>query len=135
MDSRGLQKSVHNYNQEFCFNSSYMIVHVHERSVIETRQSKATTPEDNSLFLKRKRRAASGRTQTRNILHTRQTLYQLNHRGSSAGQAESVRLYALRALKSMLCKGVHCTLAQCCMGLLSGSEHVHVHVFHYQCSY
>ena len=33
---------------------------VHERSVIETRQSKATTPEDNSLFLKRKRRAASG---------------------------------------------------------------------------
>ena len=34
-------------------------LHVHERSVIETRQSKVhvTTPEDNSLFLKRKRRA------------------------------------------------------------------------------
>ena len=28
----------------------YMYVHVHERSVIETRQSKATTPEDNSSF-------------------------------------------------------------------------------------
>ena len=54
-------------------------VHVHERSVIETRQSKATTPEDNSLFLKRKRRAASGGTRTRNVLHTRQTLYQLSH--------------------------------------------------------
>ena len=30
-------------------------VHVHERSVIETRQSKATMPEDNSLFLKREK--------------------------------------------------------------------------------
>ena len=29
-------------------------------SVNETRQSKASTPEDNSSFLKRKRRAASG---------------------------------------------------------------------------
>ena len=48
----------------------------HERSVIETRQSKATMPEDNS---KRKRRAASGGTQTHDILHTRQTLYQLSH--------------------------------------------------------
>ena len=27
------------------------ILHIHERSVIGTRQSKATTPEDNSLFL------------------------------------------------------------------------------------
>ena len=34
---------------------------VPERSVIETRQCKATAPEDNSLFLKRKRRTASGR--------------------------------------------------------------------------
>ena len=28
------------------------------------------TPEDNSLFLKRKRRAASGGTRTRDVLHT-----------------------------------------------------------------
>ena len=48
-------------------------IHVHEQSVIETRQSKATTLEDNSLFLKRKRRAASGGTQTHDVLHTRQT--------------------------------------------------------------
>ena len=32
----------------------------HVCSVIETRQSKATTPKDNSFFLKRKRRAVSG---------------------------------------------------------------------------
>ena len=47
--------------------------------VIETRQSKATTPEDNSIFPKRKRRAASGGIQTRDVLRTRQTLYQLSH--------------------------------------------------------
>ena len=49
-------------------------------------------PEDNSLFLKRKRRAASGRTRTHDVLHTRQTFYQLSHRGSSAGQAESLNV-------------------------------------------
>ena len=65
-------------------------MYIHERSVTETRQSKATTAEDNSLFIKRKRRAASGGIQTRDILCTRQTLYQLNHRGSSAGQAKSL---------------------------------------------
>ena len=62
---------------------------VHVNSVNETRQSKATMPADHSFFLKRKRRAASGGIQTRNTLRTRQTLYQLSHRGSSAGQAES----------------------------------------------
>ena len=65
----------------------YFKVRVHERSVIETRQTKATTPEDNSLFLKRKRRAASGGTQTHDVLHTRQTLYQLSHQGSSCSWA------------------------------------------------
>ena len=65
---------------------------LYERSVIETSQSKATTPEDNPLFLKRKRRAASGGTQSRDVLHTRQTLYQLSHWGSSAGQAESLNV-------------------------------------------
>ena len=65
---------------------------VHEQSVIETRQSKATTPEDNSFFPKRKRRAASGRIQTHDVLRTRQTLYQLSHQGSSAGHAESLNV-------------------------------------------
>ena len=49
-------------------------------------------PEDNSLFLKRKRRAASDGTRTRDVLHTRQTLYQLSHQCSSAGQAESLNV-------------------------------------------
>ena len=43
--------------------------------VIETRQSKATTPRDNYSFLKRKRRAASGGIRTHNVLRTRQTLH------------------------------------------------------------
>ena len=64
---------------------------IHVNSVNETRQSKATTPKDKSFFFKRKGRAASGGIRTHNILHTRQTLYQLSHRGSSAGQAESLQ--------------------------------------------
>ena len=44
------------------------------------------------FFLKRKRRAASGGTRTRDVLHTVQMLYQLSHRGSSAGQAESLNV-------------------------------------------
>ena len=67
------------------------VLYMNDQSV-ETRQSKATTPEDNSFFLKRKRRAASGGTQTCDVLHTRQTLYQLSHRGSSAGQAKSLNV-------------------------------------------
>ena len=43
-------------------------------------------PKDNS------RRAASGGIRTHNVLRTRQTLYQLSHRGSSAGQAESLNV-------------------------------------------
>ena len=43
------------------------------------------------FFSKRKRRAASGGTRTRGVLCSRQTLYQLSHRGSSAGQAESLK--------------------------------------------
>ena len=56
-------------------------------SVIETGQRKAT-PFSTPLFLKRKRTASGGI----GILHTRQTLYQLSHRGSSAGQAESLNV-------------------------------------------
>ena len=56
----------------------------------ETKQSKATIPKD-SFFLRGKKGATSGGIQTRDILRTRQTLYQLSHRGSSAGQAESLK--------------------------------------------
>ena len=52
-----------------------------------------TTPKDNSSFFpKRKRRAASGGIQTCDILCARQMFYQLSHRGSSAGQAESLNV-------------------------------------------
>ena len=44
------------------------------------------------FFPKRKRKASSGGTRTRDILCTRQTLYQLSHRGSSAGEAESLNV-------------------------------------------
>ena len=79
-----------------------MYMYLHERSVIETRQSKATTPEDNLCFLKRKRRAASGGVRTCDILRTRQMLYQLSHRGNSTGQVES-------------------------LNVMQGQRHVHVH--------
>ena len=70
-----------------------MYMYVHVCSCIETRQCKATTPKDNSSFFpKRKRRATSGGIQTCNILRARQTLYQLSHRGSSAGQAEPLNV-------------------------------------------
>ena len=45
---------------------------------------------ETTLFFLKRKRAASGGTRTRNILHTRQTLYQLSHQGSSAEQAESL---------------------------------------------
>ena len=48
-------------------------------------------PEDNSLFSQEKKWAASGGIRTHNVLHARRTLYQLSHRGSSAGQAESLK--------------------------------------------
>ena len=47
--------------------------------------SKATMPKYNSL-----KWAASSGIQARDVLRARQTLYQLSHRGSSAGQAESL---------------------------------------------
>ena len=51
----------------------------------------ATAPEDNSFFFQRKRRAASGGTRTRDVLRSRQMLYQLSHQSSSAGRAESLK--------------------------------------------
>ena len=68
-------------------------VHVHEQSVIETRQSRATTSEDNSFFSQeREQSCLRQRIQTCSALRTRQMLYQLSHRGSSAGQAESLNV-------------------------------------------
>ena len=64
--------------------------HVHEISANETRQIKATKPKDNSFFSLEKKRSCG--IQTRNILHTKQMLYQLSHRGSPAGQAESLKV-------------------------------------------
>ncbi len=68
----------------------FMHMYVHVESVTKTRHCKATTPEDNSFFPKKKR-TASGGTQTHGILHTVQMLYQLSHQGSPAGQAESFK--------------------------------------------
>ena len=54
---------------------AYMCMHVHilyvymYSPVMETRQLQATTPEDNSFFFQRKRRAALGGTRTRDVLH------------------------------------------------------------------
>ena len=59
-----------------------------EQSVIETRQSKTTAPEDSYLFTWKKN-AASGGIQTCDILRTRQILYQLSYWGSTGGQAKS----------------------------------------------
>ena len=75
----------------WCVCTHVMCVCAHVLVVNETRQSKATKPENNSFFLKRKWRTASGGIWTRNVLCTRQTLYQLSHKGSSAGQAESLK--------------------------------------------
>ena len=60
----------------------YSTCTVHVKSVMEARQCNATTPEKG---------AASGGTQTCNILHTMYMLYQLSYRGSSAEQAKSFK--------------------------------------------
>ena len=59
-----MQTSLHPPTSQtaYCTTCTF-VAHMHERSVIKTRQ-KATMPEDDSFFLKRKRRAASGRTCT-----------------------------------------------------------------------
>ena len=69
------------WRQQLSNCSPIIHMYVHVCSVIETRQNKATTPEDNfsSIFLKSKRRAASGGIRTRDVLRARQTLYQLSH--------------------------------------------------------
>ena len=93
---------------------------VHNQSL---RQGKAkqlclnTTP----FFPKRKRRAVPGAIRTRDILRVRQTLYQLSHRGSSAGQAE---LYT-RQRASLLMNSISVVRSMC------GSMYVYVYMYMY----
>ena len=74
-------------------------VHVHVQctrtcTCIISYRDKANASNDTRrqlFFSKRKRRAASGGTRTHDVLHSRQMLYQLSHRGSSAGRTESLK--------------------------------------------
>ena len=54
-------------------------------------KSKQRCPKTTLFFSERKRRAALSRIPTRNVLCSRQTLYQLSLQGSSAGRAESLK--------------------------------------------
>ena len=76
----------------------------------------AMTPEDNSFFSQRKRRAASGGTQTRDVLRSRQMLYQLSHRSSSAGRAESLKFIQGKWRLSLINR-------------VTQPQHVHVYVY------
>ena len=69
-------------------------VHVHDQSVIETRQRKATTPEDSSYMYAFSGKKRAGLEPATSCIPM---LYQLSHQGSSAGQA--------RVCKLGLCKG------------------------------
>ena len=64
----------------------------------------ATTPEDDSFFPKRKRRTTLGGTRTHDVLHSRQMLYQLSYRGSSAGWAESL-VYTANGVSPLINRG------------------------------
>ena len=68
--------------------TTYVLTHSMRQGKIKQLHPQKTTP---LFFLKRKRRAASGEIRTRNVLHARQTLYQLSHQGNSVGQAESLK--------------------------------------------
>ena len=54
----------------YMYNVHVLYMHMNGDAVIETRQGKATMPEDNSHFLKRER-TASGGIQTCDVLRTR----------------------------------------------------------------
>ena len=54
-------------------------------TVIETKQLRLKT----TLFFQEKKKSW---IRTRDVLHARQMLYHLSHRGSSAGQAESLNV-------------------------------------------
>ena len=67
--------------------------YTHVNSFKETRQSKQLRPKTTPFFSREKMSCLrpQGGIRTCNILRARQTLYQLSHRGSSAGQAESLK--------------------------------------------
>ena len=64
-------------------------VHATIRQGDKARQSNYT---QRQLFNFQKKMSCLGRDSSRNTLHTVQMLYQLSHRGSSAGQAESLKV-------------------------------------------
>ena len=69
-------------------------VHICICTCIISYRDKANASNDTRIqlfFSKRKRTAASGGIRTHDILRSRQTLYQLSHQGSSAGQAKSLK--------------------------------------------
>ena len=89
--------------------------------VIDTRQLRLRTTL--LFFPEEKKKSCSGGIRTRDILRARQTLYQLSHQGSSAGQAESLiaiqgqrRLFPDKQGNSYQYCGVHPSPA-CCIAL------------------
>ena len=61
------------------------------KSVIETRQMQATTPEDNSFFPREKEELPRAGLEPATFCILGRLLYQLSHQGSSAQQAESLK--------------------------------------------
>ena len=59
--------------------------------VMETRQMQATTPKDNSFFSREKEELLRAGLKPTTFCFPGRPLYQLSHRGSSAGQAESLK--------------------------------------------
>ena len=60
--------------------------------VMETRQMQATTPEDNSFFLREKEELPRAGLEPATFCFPGRPLYQLSHRGGgSAGQAKSLK--------------------------------------------
>ena len=68
----------------------YMYMYVQLLRQSKARQLRLRTT---TVFSEEKKGAAWGGIQTRGILRARQTLYQLSHWGSSAGQARSLKVH------------------------------------------
>ena len=85
-----------------------LLIHVQVCSAIETRQSKPTMRQDNSSFSK-----SYLRQDLNHVLRTRQTLYQLSHRGSSAGQAESLNVFKGKVVSSLMNRATHFSTVAC----------------------
>ena len=61
-------------------------------------------PEDNSSFPREKEELPWVGLEPTNILCSRQTLYQLSHQGSSAGQAESLKFIQANGVSPLINK-------------------------------